>query len=372
MVNPKKILYIHGITDLAGGEFFLLNLQKHLPQDKYATYFILPNEGALTKRLRQVCPQVHIFAFQGKSFFRKWAAFFKSVGQLVLFVKKHQIQLIHANDYKPALMACLAAKIWGIPLIWTIHGPAYNLQNPLKKKLLSFCLKRLISVSHFSAQRLAAYPESKLEIIPIGIDTDKFQPSTGKTRSPKQPLTITNIGRFDRIKRLETTILAMHVLKQTNLDFRLLLVANDFHNQPEDYHQEILDLIQAKQLQDSIKIMPFTDPIQNIYEQTDILISTSSFETLGLTIMEAMACGIPVISTRSGGPEETILDGQTGYLIETDDHQALADKINQLASKPDLARQLGECGRQRILANYSIQSMVEEYDKLYTSLFAEQ
>ncbi len=367
-MQKKRILYIHGITDLAGGEFFLLSLITHLPQDQNDVSVVLPDEGALTRRLRETGVRVHILPFMGTSGVSKVLSFIWALPKLFTLLKNEKIDLIHANDFKPAILAGLAAKLLSIPVIWTVHHSLYKTGSNARKFLITTFISRIISVSQTVQKQFAGYPVSRLSVIYIGIDTDRFKPADGRQYADDRQLTITTIGRFDPAKGLDTVVRAAAILKETGLDLHFLLVCSDFHTQSNDYRTSIADLIEEEHLEQSLELIPFTDRIEDVYERSDLVLSPSQYEPLGLTVLEAMSCQIPVIATRSGGPEETVIDQKTGFLIPVNDAGALAETIEVLAADPILRQTTGAQGRAHMISHFSLSRMIESYGTLYSSL----
>ena len=104
----------------------------------------------------------------------------------------------------------------------------------------------------------------------------------------------------------------------------------------------------------------------------DVLVQPSLVESFGLAVVEAQACGVPVVATRVGGLPEIVVDGETGFLVTSEDPEALADKVNVLLSEPVLARSMGRQGRDKVLAQFQIQQTASAYAELYRKLAKEK
>jgi len=98
----------------------------------------------------------------------------------------------------------------------------------------------------------------------------------------------------------------------------------------------------------------------------DVYVLSSSSEGFSLTSVQAMACGRPVVATRSGGPEEIVLNGETGMLVPTRSPDTLADALHELATSPAKREAFGRAGRQRALDCFSIDSMIAGYTSQYS------
>jgi glycosyltransferase involved in cell wall biosynthesis len=118
-----------------------------------------------------------------------------------------------------------------------------------------------------------------------------------------------------------------------------------------------------------IEGVTFIDAVSNnrlpdIYRAMDVVVTPSFFEIFGMSTLEAMACGKPVVSTRVGGVSDLIQDGHNGFLVSSGDYEALADRVNYLLQNPETARRLGENARIRAL-DYGIARSAELTEEVY-------
>ena len=100
----------------------------------------------------------------------------------------------------------------------------------------------------------------------------------------------------------------------------------------------------------------------------DVVVCSSSFESYGMVNVEAMASGKPVVSTRRGGPSETVADGETGFLVDAGDAEALARNVIDLLRDPDLRQRMGAAGRARVERLFSAQSMAATFNATLKNL----
>ncbi len=126
---------------------------------------------------------------------------------------------------------------------------------------------------------------------------------------------------------------------------------------------------------ESLGITPFIDIFTNVsqeelaeqYRNASLFLLTSDEEGLGIVVIEAMASGLPVVATRCGGTETTIIDGETGYLVPINALDALTNRVQQLWQDPALRRQMGTQGRNRAVAHFSltatIQPFIDQYEE---------
>ena len=119
---------------------------------------------------------------------------------------------------------------------------------------------------------------------------------------------------------------------------------------------------------DHVHFHGMREDVPNLLESADLFVLSSVSEGISLTLLEAMASGLPIVATDVGGNREVVNDGLTGRLVPSRDPQALAAAILQLCSNRQVAREMGQRGRKRVEQFFSIDSMVKAYEMLYCDL----
>ena len=159
---------------------------------------------------------------------------------------------------------------------------------------------------------------------------------------------------------------------------KALLIVTDTENivdwirELKGYKEEVLEMISDLGLEHNVVTQPFPYlELPWVYNYSDVVIyPTIGEEPFGLVPVEAMGCGKPTVVTRSGGMVESVIDGETGYLIEKKDPEALAERIIRLLKDKELAAKLGAQGRKRALEVFSRERMARETLELYHSAIA--
>jgi glycosyltransferase involved in cell wall biosynthesis len=125
-------------------------------------------------------------------------------------------------------------------------------------------------------------------------------------------------------------------------------------------HQEDVNAIKARVVQlginDCFHFLGWRSDIPGILRASNVLVVASDQEPFGRTVVEAMATELPVVATRCGGPEEIIVDGETGFLVPLHDPRAMADAVGAVVRDPDLARKMGQAGRRRAEACFGLKA----------------
>jgi len=239
--------------------------------------------------------------------------------------------------------------------------PAKRLRNSIQwlflEKIERYVLRKAVSVlalsDHTASKLLELEPDIKtrLNVFPLPIDTKLFSP---KKSIKKIKGLLINIGRInDPRKNTSLLIKAFSKIKNIHPQARLLLIG-------EKMNIELSCLVRSLKLEDSIKIidnMPRKKLIKYL-RRAEIFIATPVQEGLGISILEAMSCGLPVIVTRCGGPETAIRMG--GGIVTKNNEEDFSKAVIRLLSNSQTRKKMGTEGRKNILNNYSFTSRVKE------------
>ena len=270
------------------------------------------------------------------------------------------IDIVHANTWQG-----FAFKRAGVPLVVTEHHCSLH---PLLAKYHSFAQKRyhrhfvqrwnrqsharadtVIAVSHFCAEPLRSVVGNKLGIIHNGVDTEHFHPI--RRDSPGRPFRLLFVGNPSRWKGSD---LLAPLARRLGPDFEVCCLGG-------------LRTAYASGDTGGVRYLPKTKPddMPERYRAADALVAPTRFETFGYVVLEAMACGLPVIGFARGGTDELCVDGETGLLCAVDDMESLAVNARRLADDSNLRIRLARNARQRAVESFSEKKCVESYLELY-------
>ncbi len=214
------------------------------------------------------------------------------------------------------------------------------------------------------AHQLNEGREVDLRYAPPGIDAHTFCPAT--ERNFEQDPYVLCAGRLDDPRKNIGLLLEAYALVPEAVRSRLRLVLAGQAGPPENFWQRAA----ALGLRDRIEFIhrPSPEDLVAVFQKAGMFTLSSHEEGLGVVLLEAMACGIPVVSTRSGGPDGIITDGVDGYLVPLDDAAALADRITRLRLDEALNRTMGQRARATIEQRYAEevagQAFLDVWDRL--------
>jgi glycosyltransferase involved in cell wall biosynthesis len=362
-----RILYIDSSEGIfGGGQISLLELLAHMDTTKSLPFVIVGEEGKLIKEVKKLGIECSLLPMP--SF--KWLnplPFFAGFWRIFNFVRKQKIKLIHSNTSRAALYAGPMAKILSIPLIWHVRVPPPD--NLLDRFLVLFS-SRIIAVSRAVKRRFAWLKKDIVETIYNGVDTRKFSPGlaqdnlTKKFQIDSQDILIGTVGRLSPEKGLEYLFLAVRELVNVYPRTKVLIVGDG----DKKYRLSLQEKVKDLELSPHIFFVGIYEDVPQILRCLDIFSLPSLTEGFNRSLLEAMACGLPVVATAVGGNVEIVQDGVNGLLVPPSNPGALASAIAELLKDKEKARKMGLEGTLLVKENFSIDINVRKIEKLYLQI----
>jgi glycosyltransferase involved in cell wall biosynthesis len=294
-------------------------------------------------------------------------------------IRKFAPDIIHIND--PSFLGVIAARLAGVKkVVITHHTPEvkaqYNWKGKLAKKITFKLTDSFIFTSDYDKEvgsKLDNIPLNKSKVIAYGLDTNKFSQTQEqrntirenireKLQIPQNHIVIASAGRLETQKAQSDLIKAANIIcsKHDNVTF-VLVGEGSLRNQLETQ-------IENQGLSGKFLLPGFVNNIYDFLCAVDIFAMSSLFEGLCYAVVEAAAMSVPVVATAVGGMRYSVADNETGYLVEPENPEKLAEKINFLIDNPDISQQMGEKGRTRFVKLFTLERMISETEALYCGL----
>ena len=370
LVGKKNILHAIDTTGPGGAETVFLDLVEKLQLDGYNNYAIIKGPGWVEEQLKRRGVEYYIAKPHG----------FFSIPYywwLLKFIRKQNTALIHAHLLGSTLTYSLLSLVLRIPVIATIHGRVDVNPNErfvaVKNRIMKLGVSTLVAVSRDLAAYISArklFREEDIQVIYNGIEESRYSKNSSNALRASlgigdDVILVGSLGNVRPAKSYDVLIASAATLikdGQHNVHF---IVAG--HQKP-DLMAKLQVLIDQYGLQERIHFIGFHENTREYLGQLDYFVLSSSSEGFSIATIEAMATGLPVVSTRCGGPEEIIEHEKNGLLVAVNDANALAEGIKTLIENQALAQSLSEAGRAHVESVFSFDAMVESYKKLYTHL----
>lgn len=317
------------------------------------TYVFPPGIGATAqlaihpRRMMQAVAYVRSLAGTPAKDRVKLMALIPSAAALVQDARRHGVSHLHIHSCANAAhLGALAQIIGDLPYSLTLHGdlPVYGVDHAAKMARARF----VAAVTRPLAQQIAEVsPATDAPVIWMGVDCDRFRPAA---RPANAIFTIATVARLNHMKGHRYALGAVAMLRDRGISVRYR-IAGDGPDRAQ-IEEEIARLRLSDQVQ-MTGALGEADILTLLHEADALVLSSfGQGEAAPVTVMEAMACGLPVICSRIGGTPDMITDGVDGFLVEQRDVAGIAACLSRLISDPDFVRGMGHAARQTALDRF--------------------
>ena len=389
--NIRILIIMHGAGS-GGVEQSILTLCKFLDKELFEPFVVFPSEGPMKDAIDNMGIKTFISPIEWftppkylgntermeQYYYSKFLSSLNGrVKKLLDIIKEQSINIVHSSTITVADGA-IAAKIAGIPHVWHIHGKYTADYNFLPLRMVYSFIEdfsdRIVSVSKSVKEIISRYifEKEKIDVVYNGIDIEKFNSSNYLKSSIYKDYPhlegkklVSLIGRVYAVKGIDVYVdSAIKVLQKR--DVVAFLIVGPIGD------QELLKIMGKKinnyGMSDKIIFTGFRDDIPSLLNDIDLVVCASFSEGFSYVVLESMASSKPVISTKCGGPEEIVLDGETGYLVNTGDVDELSKAILSIVDDEKKIITMGQAGREYILNKFSADKFAKDFEKIYTDV----
>jgi len=297
---------------------------------------------------------------------------FSLVSWLRKIIIREKIEVIHAHQYTPYFYAVLSsAFIRNILIIYTEHGRLYPDRRRLKRFVFNPLFARftdhIISISESTKKAMITYdnfPSRKIKVVLNGVKFENIKNIniSQKRRSlglEDKSLIVGTAARLDGIKNIPMMLRAFKIVLSQIPDTFLLIAGKG----PKE--EELKALSSELGISNRIVFLGLRHDLPEIYQLYDVFALSSFTEGISITLLEAMAAGIPAVVTDVGGNPEVVINSKTGYLVPLSDEHAMADRILELLRDPQKRSLMGQNAAARARKHFSFNRMLSDYLQLY-------
>jgi glycosyltransferase involved in cell wall biosynthesis len=368
--QPVRVALVITDLDVGGAERAMTTLATRLDPARWdPCVFCLAGHGRLVKVLQDaevecVCLRVH----------RRNPI--RAVFRLAHALRRFGPQLVQSFMFHANLTARLAGLLAGRP--WVVNGLRVAEHQKRWHLILdsltapfatgSVCVSE--GVFRFSRD-IAGLDPARLTVIPNGVDLiafDSTQPvSREQIQVPDNAHLALFVGRLDRQKGLEDLLDAAERVIASQPDWHLVLAGDGPRRS-----WLLAQLVERVSLRERVHWVGYRDDIPGLLKSADAFVLPSLWEGMPNAVLEAMAAGRPVICTSVEGSEELVIPGQTGWMVRRRDAVALSSALIEALNSPQLCRQYGQAGRQRVEEKFSVRSTIEAYERLWAGILGFQ
>jgi len=365
---PKlKLLYLIESSETGGAENIFLQLVEKTDRARFSVTVGLFYKGWLYEELvkRGFSPLLFVNKKGGYDIKLLW--------QLAEFIRRNRIDLVCSHLFSANLYAAVAAKISNVPVVAVFHGTMDVSPNDKKVKvkflLLNCCVWKIVYVSEFLQKFFGLNfkaNQKKSVVIHNGIESAGKQVVSQRDMMRNRLGVDTDdflaiaIGDIRPAKDYPTLLKAIFIARKEIADLKLIIAGTR-----TDLIGELERLTEHLGLTDCVQFLGYREDVRAILPCCDTYVSSSMSEGFSLTVVEAMAAMVPVIATRSGGPDEIVEHGVTGILVRPGEPRLLANAIVGLQKDSSLRTTLAEGAVEVAVKKFSLKRMVSQYEKLF-------
>lgn len=360
--KPLRVLHVEAGRHLYGGAQQVFYIMQALDPKRVTSFLACPHGSDIAAEARDIATVLPIKMAGDLDF--------AMVGRLTQLIRQHDIDLVHVHSRRGAdLFGLWAAKRAGVPAVvsrrvdnaepgwfarWKYHS--YSHVVTISEGIRQVLLQQGVRPEHVTTIRSA-------------VDTDKFQPDAEAGHRLRQEfgiaeqhLVIGVIAQLIERKGHRILLQALPEILQQVPNLKVVF----FGKGPE--HDKLNEQISELGLTDTVQLAGFRTDMDAMLPGLDLVVHPAFMEGLGVSLLQASCCAVPVVAGRAGGIPEAVRTGINGTLVEPGDVRGLRDAVLALLQDDKLRQQVGQQGRQLMLDEFSIQAMANANAALYERL----
>lgn len=379
--RPVRVLHMLPDLDMGGGQQVLRRLLEGMDRARFEHFicYFAPNHE-MREVLEATGARVRYVPYHGR---HSW---FRTLPAVVRLIREEGIDIVHINGTPlDKLHGQLAAILCGKPVVSTLHGPLLrpvSLRPRLRRRIRElfelvldpWTTRRVLAVSDEVLQSWRPYlrsrrvSEERCLVNRNGIPAASFDPAVHADEIARvrrelgldgvYPLLIT-VGRLDANKAHWVLISMMTRICQEWPEARLLIVGTGYLE--GELRQRIADLGMAER----VALLGRRQDVPALLGMSDVFVFSSRSEGLPLAVLESMAAGLPIVSSRLAGLATILEDGVAGFQVEFGDVEALANRVLEVLADSERAKVMGETGRQLVVDHYDLDASIRCLERVY-------
>ena len=357
----QRILFYNHTGQVSGAEKVLLAILERLDRQIYRPVLLCPASGTLAQSAKQlgveclIAPELNArFTWRPDLLLTYLWSFFLAIAGQRRIVRQAEPDLLHANSIRAGLVATAATTGLGLPVIWHIHDllPRHPFSTAIRLFVVLSKRVKILAVSEAAANRFKGWilhffrRRQPQAVIRNAVNTDVFRPLPEVRGKVRESLDLNNddfvfgsIGQITSRKGQLELLQAFATIRQEIPEARLVIAGAPLFNQDQLYLENIRQATVALGLDESVRFLGPRKDVAQLMAAFDVFVLNSESEAFSLVVLEALACGTPVIATAVGGTPEVVIHETTGWLIPVGDKEALTQALRVAFANPELRKQ---------------------------------
>lgn len=378
MQEPVRVLQVVLSLTIGGTEKTVYDIVRQMDRKRVCPVVCCLDElGEFGENLRREGVRVYVLG-------RKPGIDWQVVRSLIEIIRNEKIKIVNAQQYTPyfyALLASLGNRLAASTkfprIVFTEHGIAYPYKRKWKRFLLNPLLfsfaDEITTIAEYTKNLLAHYenfPAFRMKVIYNGVSIEQFSCNIdvlSKRQSlgiPADSKVIGIVARLDPVKNHPMLLRAFRRVVAVLPDTYLVIVGDG----PENI--SLQTLAGSLGISDRTLFLGARRDIAELLHTFNVFALPSFSEGMSVTLIEAMCAGVPVVATHVGGNSEVVNDRETGYLVENDNEQDLAQRLMECLRDDELRLRMGKAAHLRACEMFSLGKMIDSYKELYLKFAA--
>ena len=373
--SPRGVLYVANSSKIGGGNRSLIELISRLDRGRFAPVVILPGPGPMVEWARD--SGVRHAVVPGDDWSGRIGLMRRGLA-MTRIAAEARISVVHSMAPTCYRAAALTGRFVGAPRVCHLGFPPEPGELARSfwsgPEALVGCFEG--QTASFETEMRRINPRCRVLDIANGIDLDRFSPdptlrAAGRARLPvgTSPLVMI-VGHLSAVKGYPVFLRAAAAVRAQHPDCHFAALGGETVS--DGYLAHLRAEAGTLGLSDRMHFLGFRDDVPEVMAAADVIVLPSWSEGLPLAVLEAMACGKPVVATPVGGVGRAVVEGVTGVLVPPGEPITLASAIARLLVDPISAAAMGIEGRRRVESRYSLARFTRSVEELYESLLAER
>ena len=354
-----RILFLLADSGPGSAQTNVLNLLRGL-RDVHDTAIAVGESGSFTDAVRKLGVPCHILPTLAQAI--SLVKDLRAIMEVARLIRSGHFDLVHAHEFKAGLIGRLAARVAGVPSVYTAHTWTFSKEAhrrcqlaviPMERIAGRFC-SAIINVSSADrdlALRHRIAPVERMPTIWNGIPDSRHRARPGAARVPE----VMTVYRADH----EDHSVLIRALAGIRLPARAVFVGDSSNV------TRLAEVAKLTGIPDRVRFVRTPSDVAPLLSRAHVFALPVHSESSLLTILEAMRAGLPVVAPNAGGIPEAVVDRETGFLIEPKDETALFECLRILLAEPSLRRRMGNAGRELYESRFTLRHMVDKTTGVY-------
>jgi len=361
-----RVMHLLNSFQIGGAETVALNLARAMDYRRFKPAACsLTGPGPMADRFREM--GIDVCHLDGPAALD--ARRLGLLARLARLLRRERIDVLHCHNTLPIFYGALAGQLAGVGAVVGTRHSLSTTRRFSRRWLLENAAASL--VSHYiavsrtvleSAAASGSIPRRKASVIYNGVDIDSYVPAPETGKKAYGTVVIGCVARLSPEKCHSDLIHAVKLLLDQGRDVRLDLVGDG------SLRRQLEDQVSGLRLIKHVRFLGSRDDVAALLRAFDVFALASRFEGLPLTVLEAMAAGLPVVVTRVGSLHEAVEEERNGFIVPSEQPAQLAAALDKLVVDPSLRSRMGAAGRRMCEERFSLAAVAEQHQDLYERL----